>query len=148
MTAIPCPIGTLPIVEPDHWSSGSTKPGLSPGKSMPVVLAEAEAVDPLASRSPPSFSASVIAPTLDECERICATVIVSVPRGSASWMIAVGDRDAVRQRELACRASTSPSESAAGDRDELERRPRLVRVGDGAVALQLDAATLAKSFAS
>ena len=26
-------------------------------------------------------------PTFDECERICATDIVSVPRSSASWMI-------------------------------------------------------------
>ena len=25
------------------------------------------------------------APTFDECERICETVSVSVPRGSASW---------------------------------------------------------------
>ena len=40
-----------------------------------------------ASRCCPSLSASVIAPTLDERARICATVIVSVPRGSASWMI-------------------------------------------------------------
>ena len=36
VTAIPWPIGTLPIVEPVHCSSGSTKPGLSPGKSIPV----------------------------------------------------------------------------------------------------------------
>jgi hypothetical protein len=28
----------------------------------------------------------VIAPTFDERARICATVIVSVPRGSASWI--------------------------------------------------------------
>jgi len=33
-TAMPWPIGTLPIVEPDHLSSGSTCPGLSPGKSI------------------------------------------------------------------------------------------------------------------
>src|SRR5881394_2061832 len=37
VTAMPCPIGTLPIVEPDHLSGGSTIPGLSPGKSMPVT---------------------------------------------------------------------------------------------------------------
>ena len=34
---MPWPIGTLPIVEPDHLSGGSTMPGLSPGKSMPVA---------------------------------------------------------------------------------------------------------------
>ena len=33
---MPWPIGMLPIVEPDHSFSGSTIPGLSPGKSMPV----------------------------------------------------------------------------------------------------------------
>src|SRR5919204_6474655 len=37
-------------------------------------------------RDGPSFSASVIAPTLDDCARIRATLIVSVPRGSASWI--------------------------------------------------------------
>ena len=31
VTAMPCPIGTVPIVEPDHLSSGSTRPELSPG---------------------------------------------------------------------------------------------------------------------
>ena len=36
VTEIPCPIGTLPIVVSLHWASGRTKPGLSPGKSMPV----------------------------------------------------------------------------------------------------------------
>ena len=34
-----------------------------------------------------SRSARVIAPTLDERERISETVIVSVPRGSASWIL-------------------------------------------------------------
>src|SRR5919206_2714801 len=37
VTAMPWPIGTLPIVEPDHLSGGSTIPGLSPGKSIPVT---------------------------------------------------------------------------------------------------------------
>ena len=31
VTAMPWPIGTLPIVDPDHRSSGSTIPALSPG---------------------------------------------------------------------------------------------------------------------
>jgi hypothetical protein len=31
---MPCPIGTLPIVEPDQYDGSS--PGLSPGKSIPV----------------------------------------------------------------------------------------------------------------
>ena len=37
VTATPWPIGTFPIVEPDHSSGCRTKPGLSPGKAMPVV---------------------------------------------------------------------------------------------------------------
>ena len=37
VTATPWPIGTLPIVEPDHSSGRSTKPWLSPGNAMPVV---------------------------------------------------------------------------------------------------------------
>ena len=34
VTETPCPIGTLPIVEPDQYDG--SRPGLSPGKSMPV----------------------------------------------------------------------------------------------------------------
>jgi hypothetical protein len=36
VTAMPWPIGTVPIVEPDHSSSGSANPADSPGKSIPV----------------------------------------------------------------------------------------------------------------
>ena len=60
---------------------------------------------------------------------------VSVPRCSASWIDAVGDLDRVRQRERRVRRDEALRERA-GDRDELERRARLVGVGDGAVALQ------------
>src|SRR5262249_10651997 len=87
VTAIPCPIGTLPIVDPYQWSSGSTCPGLSPGKARPVVLPNPKRLIQSISPGAPSFSAIVTAPTLDECERIVATDIVSVGRGSASWTI-------------------------------------------------------------
>ena len=40
----------------------------------------------LASRSGPTRPASVTAPTFEERARIWPTVIVSVPRSSASWM--------------------------------------------------------------
>ena len=72
-------------------------------------------------------------PTFDDWERICATVIRWVARGSCSWMIrsatriedgsvkrVVGRDDLLRQRR--------------GDGDDLERRAGLVDVGDGAVA--------------
>src|SRR5437763_7007495 len=84
---MPWPIGTLPIVEPDQRSSGRTCPALSPGKSRPVVWPKPNFPIQLIRVDGPSFSAIVIAPTLDECERIVATDIVSVPLGSASWMI-------------------------------------------------------------
>jgi hypothetical protein len=64
----------LPIVEPDHLSAGSTAPGLSPGKSIPVGLPKPKRAIHSVSRSLPSISASVIAPMFDECDRICATV--------------------------------------------------------------------------
>ena len=38
-------------------------------------------------RERPSICASVIVPTFEDCERICATVIRCVGRGSCSWMI-------------------------------------------------------------
>ena len=87
MTAIPCPIGTLPIVAPVHSDGGSTIPALSPGKSIPVLCPnpnrethqETSRVGCLV-----SSSASVIAPTFEECERISSTEYVTVSRSSAS----------------------------------------------------------------
>ena len=87
MTAIPCPIGMFPIDEPDHLSSGSTMPALSPGKSIPVRCPKPKREIQRTSRCRVNRSARVIAPTLDERERISETVIVSVPRGSASWIL-------------------------------------------------------------
>ena len=85
MTETPWPIGTLPIVEPDQYDG--SRPALSPGKSMPVALAESELVDPLLQvRLAEHVRAIVTVPTFDERCRICETVIVSVPRISASWI--------------------------------------------------------------
>ena len=85
VTEMPCPIGTLPIVEPDQYDG--SRPGLSPGKSMPGRARRSRTLDPLLRRvSPSSVRAIVTVPTFDERWRICDTVIVSVPRCSASWM--------------------------------------------------------------
>ena len=61
-------------------------PGLSPGKPIPVCCPKPNREIHFASRSFPSSSASMTAPTFDEWERICPTVSLSVPRCSASWM--------------------------------------------------------------
>ena len=52
--AIPWPIGSVPIVEPDHLSSGGTMSGRLAGEVDPGQMAEAETADPPASRSEPS----------------------------------------------------------------------------------------------
>ncbi len=38
VTAMPCPMGMLPMEDPDHWSTGATMPPDSTGNSMPVGL--------------------------------------------------------------------------------------------------------------
>ena len=83
---MPWPIGTLPIVDPDHFSDGSTIPGLSPGKSIPVAWPNPKRLTQRWIPSRPSSCASVTVPTFDECERICATDMRSVARGCESWM--------------------------------------------------------------
>ena len=97
------------------------------------LAAEPEALDPLASPSRCSCSASVTTPTFDERERICETVIVCVPRGSASWMMRSATGISYGSAELRRRRDDVRLEHAA-DGHDLERRARLVRVGDGAVA--------------
>ena len=87
VTAMPWPIGTFPIVEPDHLSTGRTIPALSPGKSMPVASRSRIGRSMRPSRFRPSNSASVIAPTFDDRASISATDIVSVGRGSASSIV-------------------------------------------------------------
>src|SRR4029077_6860678 len=85
VTEMPWPIGTLPIVEPDQYEG--SRPELSPGKSRPVFRPKPNwLIHRLRLASPSFWRAIVTAPTFDERCRICATVIVSVPRGSASWM--------------------------------------------------------------
>ena len=36
VTSSPCPIGRLPIDEPEYWFSASATPASSPGRSTPV----------------------------------------------------------------------------------------------------------------
>ena len=97
-----------PLLERQH------DPGLSPGKSTPVVLAEAEPVDP-ATRAAPRRAAArcVIVPTFEDCARICATVIVSVPRVLGLVDDAVGDLDRRRERERVVGVTRLSSSAAA-----------------------------------
>ena len=110
-------------------------PALSPGKSTPVALAEPEAVDPaMRARPPPSFSAIVIVPTLDDSARICRTVIVL---GAAD--VRLVDRRGRRPGSSARAVNDVSGEHDAvlercGDRHDLEGRAGLVDVGDRAVA--------------
>ena len=53
---------------------------------MPVRRPKPKRAIHLDSRVAPTSRASVTAPTFDDRARISPTVIVSVPRGSASWM--------------------------------------------------------------
>ena len=84
---MPCPIGTVPIVEPDQRSYGSTMPALSPGSSEPVVAPKPNRSIHDASSGPPSRCAMVIVPTFDDSERIWRTFIRSVPRVWASRIV-------------------------------------------------------------
>ena len=133
VTAMPCPIGTLPIVEPDHLSGCSTKPGLSPGKSTPVVRAEPEAA-----RSSGRGGRSELLGQRDRADvrRLREDLRDAHRLGAALLGVvdhAVGDVDRVRERELRLRRD-EPVRERAGDRHELERRAGLVHVGHGAVA--------------
>src|SRR5262245_39506878 len=85
VTETPCPIGTLPIVDPDQYDG--SRPGLSPGKSMRVGRPKPKrAIHLFRPASPRYRAAMVIAPTFDDRWRIWATVIRSVGRISASWI--------------------------------------------------------------
>ena len=102
VTAMPCPIGTVPIVEPDHWSSGSANPADSPGKSMPVFAPNPKRSIHDASRPAPRRSAIVIVPMFEEYSTICLTVSRSVPRVCAFVDHAVGDLDRGSETERRC----------------------------------------------
>ncbi len=117
---MPWPIGTLPIVEPDQYVGSS--PCASPGASTPVRLPKPKRPIQPSTRSRPSICASVIVPTFEDCERICATVIRWVGRGSCSWMI----RSATRIDDGSVNAVdglTIPSESAAATVTTLNVEP-------------------------
>jgi hypothetical protein len=70
----------LPSTAPDarSWAGGSTR--------TPRIWAGSIATAATPRLRPSSFCAIVTVPTFEECCRICETVIVSVPRGSASWI--------------------------------------------------------------
>jgi hypothetical protein len=74
----------LPIVDPDQFSGGRTMPFVSPGNSMPVGRPKPNRLIHSVRRACWSWNASVMMPTFDDWDRICATVIVCVPRSTAS----------------------------------------------------------------
>ena len=110
---MPCPIGTLPIVEPDQRSGGSTIPPDSPGKSTPVGLPKPKRPIQDATRSLPSSCASVIVPMFDDWKRICATLIVCVGRGSCSWMTRSATRMVGASRNFELGATSFSARAAA-----------------------------------
>ena len=67
---------------------------------MPVGLPKPKRSIQFSTRLRPSSCASVIVPMFDDRERICATVIRSVGRGSCSWMIRSATWIERLQREL------------------------------------------------
>ena len=77
----------------------------------------------------------MIVPTFDECERIWATVMVCVPRSTASWI--TRSPTWIEPFSLNGVDGLTSPDSSTRHRDHLERRAGLVRVGDGAVAQAL-----------
>ena len=71
---------------PTTGRAARTIPALSPGKSSPVDLPKPKRADPLRQVRRTELLGDRDRPDVDECERIFATVSVSVPRRSASWM--------------------------------------------------------------
>ena len=80
-----CPARSARCRSSSPTSSGGSRPRSRPGTRCRSST-EAEAVDPAVEARLAEISASVTAPTFDERWRICETVIVSVPRTSASWI--------------------------------------------------------------
>ena len=75
---MPCPIGSVAIVEPDQSLRGIMMPGDSPGKSSPVADPKPNFFMYSASFAPPRSRPILIVPTFEDCSMISATVIVSV----------------------------------------------------------------------
>ena len=98
VTETPCPIGTLPIVEPDQYDG--SRPALSPGKSMPVRFPKPNcAIQCLSRVSPSSVRAIVTVPTFDER---CEDLRDGHPLGAAVLRVmdhAIGDLNRIRKRE-------------------------------------------------
>ena len=66
VTAIPWPIGMVPMLVPDHCDTGGRIPRDSPGKSRPVGSSSPNRYRKEAKRVGPSMWATVMAPTLLE----------------------------------------------------------------------------------
>ena len=66
VTAIPWPIGTVPMLVPYHCSSGRRIPSDSPGNPTPVPEPYPNRRSILYRRSRPTMSATLMVPTLEE----------------------------------------------------------------------------------
>jgi hypothetical protein len=122
VTAIPCPMGTVPIVDPDHWSSGRANPEDSPGKSMPVGFPNPKRSIQEARRPAPRRCAIVIVPIFDEYSTTCLTVIRWVPRVWDS-RITRSATFSLGARRKAVVGLTTPSWSAAAMATSLNVEP-------------------------
>ena len=67
VTAMPWPIGRLPIEAPEYLASGSTMPLSSPGRSVPVGLPKPKRRTHWSNFLAPSRRPIVTAPTLEDC---------------------------------------------------------------------------------
>ncbi len=122
VTAMPCPMGRLPIEDPEYLSSGRTRPDSSPGRSTPVGLPNPKRRTQASKGALPSRWPIVTAPTFEDCWRIPAVLSVTGPRGcdspiSRSATLIVGAR-------LNCDSGvTLPSSSAPATVKALKVEP-------------------------
>jgi hypothetical protein len=74
---MPCPIGRLPIDEPEYCEGLRTRPRSSPGRSTFVGEPKPKRRTQRSKRRAPIFRPTLIAPTLLDWARICEVVIRS-----------------------------------------------------------------------
>ena len=112
-----------------HFAPSRSMPVCSPGSSMPVLRAEAEPLEAGVQLVAPSRSAIFAAPMFDD--RLMMPPTVRYASNSTSWIgLTCRRRAAAADLEARCRASTTPSSSAAATREHLHHRAGLERVGD------------------
>ena len=139
VAVMPCPKGMLTAWPAFHLSFGRS-PEFSPATSTPVPAPNPNLAIHARRRflRLRSFERRMVPMLLERC-RICVVVIVSQSvRLWASWMVRCSGvplaMTSFGGRLYAVFGVVSPSSSAPATVHDLEHRPRLVRVGHGAVA--------------